>query len=269
LGSSHQRVRRLRRLVQKRSLRWSEGVCVLEGPDLVEAALESGVEFEAVYVDAAVLETAPVHALTDKAVAAGVRVFALAEGVVEKIADAQTPQPVLAAVRFERHAVGSIPTTGTAVVLHDLRDPGNVGTIIRSADAAGVSAVVLTGQSVDPFNPKTLRASAGSIFHLPVAVASFEETAAHFGGAAQLLATVVRGGRSFREVDFTLTSVIVIGNEAEGLDAATIERCDQSISIPMDGRSESLNAGVAASLIVFEALWQRRDAGGTPSPRSL
>jgi TrmH family RNA methyltransferase len=269
LGSSHQRVRRLRRLVQKRSLRWSEGVCVLEGPDLVEAALDSGVEFEAIYVDAAALASAPIEALTTKATGLGVRVFALAEGVVEKVADAQTPQPVVAAVRFEQRDVASLPTTGLTVVVHDLRDPGNVGTIIRSADAAGASAVVLTGQSVDPFNPKTLRASAGSIFHLAVVVASIEATLAHFGGKAQLLATVVRGGKSLREVDFTKPSVVVIGNEADGLDDVTIRACDEAISIPMDGRSESLNAGVAASLIVFEALFQRRDAGAVPSPRSL
>jgi TrmH family RNA methyltransferase len=268
LGSSHQRVRRLRRLVQKRSLRWSEGVCVLEGPDLVEAALESGVEFEAVYVDAAAHSPA-LEALTTKAADHGVRVFALAEGVVERIADAQTPQPVVAAVRFEQRDVATLAKTGLTIVLHDLRDPGNVGTIIRSADAAGAASVVLTGQSVDPFNPKTLRASAGSIFHLPVVVSSIEATLSHFGGDAQLLATVVHGGRSHREVDFSTSSVVVIGNEADGLDVATIERCDQTISIPMDGQSESLNAGVAASLIAFEALYQRRDAGAAPSPRSL
>jgi RNA methyltransferase, TrmH family len=268
LGSSHQRVRRLRRLVQKRSLRWSEGVCVLEGPDLVDAALASGVEFEAVYVDAAVLETASIHALTQKASDQGVRVFALDAGVVEKIADAQTPQPVLAAVRFDQRSVDTIPQVGLTVVLHELRDPGNVGTIIRSADAAGATAVVLTGQSVDPYNPKTLRASAGSIFHLPVVVASLDDTMTYFEHE-QSLATVVRGGRSHREVDWTLASVVVIGNEADGLDTATIERCDETISIPMDGRSESLNAGVAASLIVFEALWQRRDAAASRPPRSL
>jgi RNA methyltransferase, TrmH family len=268
LGSSHQRVRRLRRLVQKRSLRWSEGVCVLEGPDLVEAALASGVEFEAIYVDAAALDAASISALTERAGQAGVRVFALSEGVVEKIADAQTPQPVLAAVRFERPEVTSLAKAGLTLVLHDLRDPGNVGTIIRSADAAGAAAVVLTGQSVDPFNPKTLRASAGSIFHLPVTVASIDATLAHFSGV-QLLATVVRDGRSHRDVDLTVPSVVVIGNEAEGLDAATIERCGATISIPMEGKSESLNAGVAASLIAFEALWQRRDAAAAPAPRSL
>jgi TrmH family RNA methyltransferase len=244
-------------------------VCVLEGPDLVDAALESGVEFEAVYVDAAALDVASITALTQKAADKGVRVFALAEGVVEKIADAQTPQPVLAAVRFEQRDITSIAKSGFVVVLHDLRDPGNVGTIIRSADAAGATAVILTGQSVDPFNPKTLRASAGSIFHLPVIVTSIDAVFSYFHGDAQLLATVVRGGRSHREVDFTGASVVLIGNEADGLDEATIERCDQTISIPMDGRSESLNAGVAASLIAFEALWQRRDAAAVPPPRSL
>jgi len=247
-------------------LRWSEGVCVLEGPDLVEAALESGVEFEAVYVDAAA--GASLQRLIQKADDLGVRVFALAEGVLEKVADAQTPQPVLAAVRFEQRRVDSIPKSGLTLVLHDLRDPGNVGTIIRSADAAGATAVVLTGQSVDPFNPKTLRASAGSIFHLPVVVASIDDTLDYFGDA-QLLATVVRGGKNHREVNFNVATVVVIGNEADGLDDETIARCGKSISIPMDGRSESLNAGVAASLIAFEALWQRRDAAGTPPPRSL
>jgi TrmH family RNA methyltransferase len=226
------------------------------------------VEFEAVYVDAAALELPSIEALTQRASASGVRVFALAEGVLEKIADAQTPQPVLAAARFEQLDVTSIPQTGLVLVLHDLRDPGNVGTIIRSADAAGATAVVMSGQSVDPFNPKTLRASAGSIFHLPVVVASIDETLAYFADT-QLLATVVRGGRSYRDVDFTRASVVVVGNEADGLDRATIDRCGELISIPMDGRSESLNAGVAASLIAFEALWQSRDAAATPPPRSL
>lgn len=234
----------------------------------MEAALASGVEFEAIYVDATALDVTSIQTLTQRAGDAGVRVFALSEGVVEKIADAQTPQPVLAAVRFEQPDVTSVAKAGLIVVLHELRDPGNVGTIIRSADAAGATAVVLTGQSVDPFNPKTLRASAGSIFHLPVLVASIDAALAYFSDT-QLLATVVRGGRSHREVDFSMPSVVVIGNEADGLDAATIERCATTISIPMDGRSESLNAGVAASLIAFEALWQRGDAAAVPTPRSL
>ena len=245
-------------------------MCVLEGPDLVEAALDSAVEFEALYVDAAATNHPATSETVARATKAGVRVFALASGVLEKIADASTPQPLLAAVRFAITPVTAIDVQGLILVLHDVRDPGNAGTVIRSADAAGVSAVVFTGQSVDPFNPKTLRATAGSIFHLPVAVSSFDEALQHFVAAgAQTFATVVRGGEDHRRVDFTKASVVVIGNEADGLDADTITKCQASVSIAMAGRNESLNAGVAASLIAFEALWQRQDANGASPPPSL
>ncbi len=263
-------MRRLRRLVQKRSLRWSEGVCVLEGPDLVEAALNGGAEFEAIYLDSAEAASTSLSALVDLAGKAGVRLYGLEPGVLEIIADAKTPQPVLAAIRFPVTPLAQLGTDGLVLVLHGLRDPGNVGTIIRSADAAGVAAVVLTGQSVDPFNPKTLRATAGSIFHVPLAVCELDEALEHFRtGGARILATVIRGGTPLRDVDFTSPAAVVIGNEAEGLDQQTIGRCDDALSIPMDGRCESLNAGVAASLVAFEALWQRQDAAGPRSPSSL
>lgn len=263
-------MRRLRRLIQKRSLRWSEGVCVLEGPDLVEAALENGAEFEALYVDSAEATSPAVTAVVERASVAGVRIFGLDPGVLEKVADAKTPQPLLAAVRFPIIDVGSLPTDGFVLVLHDLRDPGNVGTIIRSADAAGVAAVVLTGQSVDPFNPKTLRATAGSIFHVPIAVCSLDQALQHFtGGGARTFATVIRGGTPLRDVDLTKPTVVVIGNEADGLDDESIGRCASALSIPMVGRGESLNAGVAASLIAFEALRQRQDAVSPHSRPSL
>jgi TrmH family RNA methyltransferase len=263
-------VRRLRRLVQKRSLRWSEGVCVIEGPDLVAAALASGAQFEAIYVDANEATSPGLVALTNRANDLGVRVFELENGVLAKVADAQTPQPVLAAVRFASNDVDAIACRGLILVVHDLKDPGNAGTIIRSADAAGTSAVIFTGQSVDPYNPKALRATAGSIFHLDICVATLEATLAHFSTlGAQTLATVVRGGTSYRDVKFTIATVVVIGNEAEGLSDDVIVKCDRSISIPMAGRSESLNAGVAASLIAFEALWQRGNAITEPPTPSL
>ena len=147
---------------------------------------------------------------------------------------------------------------GLVLVLHNVRDPGNAGTIIRSADASGASAVVLSGESVDPFNPKTLRASAGSVFHVPLVVASLEETLEYFRGlGVRSFATVVRGGASYRTADLSGACVVVIGNEAAGLDEASVVLCDEKLTIEMAGRSESLNAGVAASLIAFEALNQR------------
>jgi TrmH family RNA methyltransferase len=263
-------VRRLRRLVNKRSLRWSEGVCVLEGPDLIEAAFASNAEFEGLYVDVAEQSSEVVARVLRTAQTRGVRVFALATGVLEKIADAQTPQPLLATVRLPLTELTEVAVAGLVLVLHDVRDPGNAGTIIRSADAAGATAVIFTGQSVDPFNPKTLRASAGSVFHLPSCVSTLEEALAYFSKAgARTLATVVRGGLSHRTQDFSAPTVVVIGNEASGLDAASVALCDGRLSIPMAGRSESLNAGIAASLIAFEAYYQRQDAISSSPPRSL
>jgi TrmH family RNA methyltransferase len=243
---------------------------VLEGSDLIEAALAANVEFEALFVDAGEQSGQAVLNVLRTAQDKGVRVFVLASGVLEKIADAQTPQPLLATVRLPLVELAQVPVEGLVLVLHDLRDPGNAGTIIRSADAAGVRAVVFTGQSVDPFNPKALRASAGSVFHVPVCVGSLKETLAYFShGGARILATVVRGGESHRAQDYSLATVIVIGNEAAGLGEESVAQCDATVSIPMDGRSESLNAAIAASLVAFEALYQRQDANPSLPPRNL
>jgi TrmH family RNA methyltransferase len=251
-------------------LRWSEVTCVLEGPDLVLAALDASSEFEAIYVDSKEFSSVEVSEIRSRASEQGVRVFSLAAGVLERIADATTPQPVLGAIRLPLVRVEDIACVGLILVLHDVRDPGNAGTLVRSADAAGATGVVFTGQSVDPFNPKTLRATAGSIFHVPVGVSSLEATLDSFvSRGARSFATVVRGGVSHRLVDYSQPTVIVIGNEANGLDDATLALCDGAITIEMSGASESLNAGVAGSLVAFEALWQRQDTPSVPPSPSL
>lgn len=263
-------MRRLRRLIQKRSLRWSEGVCVLEGPDLVTAALADGIEFEAIFVASGSSNDQSVAPLVTSATRQGVRIFELDPIVLEKVADAQSPQPVLAIVRMPLVGLDQIATNGLVLVLHEMRDPGNVGTVIRSSDAAGVSGVVITGQSVDPFNPKTLRATAGSIFHVPVAVGELGPVLQHFSKLGmRSLATVVTGGDSHRTIDLASGVIVVIGNEAQGLAPGDVELCDGAITIAMAGRSESLNAGVAASLIAFESMWQRRDVTPAAPRRSL
>jgi len=243
---------------------------VLEGPDLVLAAMDASIEFEAIYVDAKEFSGVEGEDLRSRADARGIRVFSLAPGVLERIADAATPQPVLGAIRLPLVRVEDISCAGLILVLHDLRDPGNAGTLIRSADAAGATGVVFTGHSVDPFNPKTLRATAGSIFHVPVAVGSLDATLDSFvSRGAATLAAVARGGASHRLVDYSQPTVVVIGNEANGLDEASVALCDGVITIEMSGESESLNAGVAGSLIAFEALWQRQDAASPPPSPSL
>jgi TrmH family RNA methyltransferase len=243
---------------------------VLEGPDLVMGALVAPTEIEAIYLDQAYLGTDAAQRIIAAAAARSVRVFQLAPGVLERVADATTPQPVIASVALPVVDVDTIAAAGLVLVLHDVRDPGNAGTLIRSADAAGASGVVFTGHSVDPFNPKTLRATAGSIFHVPVAVGDLDTTLESFERrGASTLATVVRGGADHRGIDFTKPTVVVIGNEAEGLDDEAIGRCSGSITIEMRGGSESLNAGVAGSLVAFEAMWQRQSTNASSPPPSL
>lgn len=234
-------------------------MCVLEGPDLIDAALSAGCEFEGVYVDAAHASSDSLRSLLARCDECGVRIFTLAPGVLERVADAQNPQPILAAIRFAPRTLDDVTARGLVVVLHDVRDPGNAGTVIRTADAAGAAAVVISGHSVDPYNPKTLRASAGSIFHLPVVCADeLAHVTTWFGSLpGPSYASVVRGGADYRTVDLSERALLVVGNEATGLDRDCVALCDHTVSIPMDGRNESLNVSIAAALMLFEAKTQR------------
>lgn len=234
-------------------MRWSESVCVVEGPDLIDAALDGGAEFEGLYVDRDVIDK--YGDVIERTQAAGFRVFALEAGVIAKIADATTPQPILAAVRFRTRTLDDVSLSAPVVVLHEMRDPGNVGTVIRSAAAFGCAAVIVSGHSVDPYNPKTLRATAGAIFRLPVVV---EENLPHVVSWAQqnggrVIATVVRGGDAPEKLMLGQRDVMLIGNEAEGLSEEAVAMAHSRVTLPMTSRTESLNASVAASVLMYLA----------------
>jgi TrmH family RNA methyltransferase len=150
-----------------------------------------------------------------------------------------------------------------------VRDPGNAGTVLRAADAAGATAVVFAADSVDPYNPKTVRSSAGSLFHIPFAVCDDPADVAGELAAAgfRTWATTVRHGDDYAAVDWSEPSAVFFGNESAGLDDALCDRLGGSLAIPMEGRAESLNVGVASAVVAFEASRQRR-AGG-PAARSI
>ncbi len=242
---------------------------MLEGPDLVAAALEAHAEVEALYVDRERWAESPTVDLVTQAAARGVAVYGLAPEVVRLAAQSTTPQPVLATVRFVAADLATARLDGLVVVLHDVQDPGNAGTVIRSAEAAGACAVILTGHSVDPYNPKTLRATTGAIFRLPVIVADIDDVLARLRrDHVPTWATVVRGGHDLLTADLRGPTAIVIGSEAAGLDASLVERCDGRLTITM-AAGESLNAGVAASLIAFVARWQSQGQIGPSAPPSL
>jgi TrmH family RNA methyltransferase len=264
-------VRRLRQLLRKRGLRATEQVVVVEGAELLSVAMAADASIEAVYVAPEGASSPAVLDVTRRILSQGGRVFDLAPGVMERVASTVTPQPLLAVVSYSPTPFKALEGATLVVVCVDVRDPGNLGTVIRTADAAGVDAVVCCDGTVDPTNPKCVRATAGSLFHVPVveggtAAAAVAELSAR---GFTTVATVVRGGTDYAAFDWTRRVALVLGNEAGGLTDDLVATVDAGVTIPMAGRSESLNVGVSAAVLCFEALRQRRTASsseGAPSP---
>jgi TrmH family RNA methyltransferase len=251
-------------LASRRSVRQAEHCFVVEGVKVVREALAAGVHVESVFVDRAGLGTDGAgHDVLAEAYAAGSRVFDLAPGVLARVADTVTPQPIMAVVdQLDVPLAALAPEAAPAliVVCVDVRDPGNAGTILRSAEAAGATGVVCCEGSVDVFNPKTVRASAGALFRVPV-VAGGEptEVLSELGRWGLVrLAAVAHGGQSYTEANLTVPLALVLGNEAHGLPESVVAHLDGRLSIPMAGRAESLNAGMAGAVLCFEAARQRR-----------
>ncbi len=264
-------MRRLRQLLRKRSLRSAERVLVVEGAELLAVALAAGARVEAVYVAPEGADVPAVAEVTARALAVGARVFDLGPGVMERVASTVTPQPVLAVVGWEPAALGDLAGAALVVVCADLRDPGNVGTVIRTADASGADAVVCCDGTVDPTNPKCVRATAGSLFHLPVVVggAAVDVVTDLASRGLSTVGTAVSGGLDYAEFDWRRPVALVLGNEASGLDAQVTAALGAAVTVPMAGRAESLNVSVAAAVLCFEALRQRRadrSPGVPPGP---
>ena len=230
---------------------------MVEGVKVLSEALAAGAPVEAVYA----APGAPVD-LLERAEAAGARIHGLAPGVLERVAGTVTPQPVLAVVRQVDVPLDALRAADLVVVCVDVRDPGNAGTVLRSAEAAGAGAVICCNGSVDVYNPKAVRASAGALFHVPVVAGGDPvQTLERLGrwGLCRLGAVANRG-RDYTTVDLTGPTALVLGNEASGLPdtVAVPHALDGEITIPMTGRSESLNVGMAAAVLCFETARQRR-----------
>lgn len=231
---------------------------MIDGPVLLAEALASRIDVWEVLVEAGAAAD-----VVDVAMAAGVPVRSVAAGVLAKAVDTTTPNAVAAVARRPEvdldHALQAAGRGPLTLVLVDVADPGNAGTLLRAAEAAGAAAVLFCGTSVDPCNPKCVRASAGALFHLPVAsggdaVAVLEGLG---GRDVRRVATVVRGGTPYHQVDLTGSVAVVLGSEAHGLPEELDRLIDTACTIPMAGRSESLNVAMAGSVLCFESLRQR------------
>lgn len=233
---------------------------MVEGPVLVAEALAADLRVEAVFV-----EPGRHGELAGEAARRGIAVHPVRPDVLARSLDTATPQGIAAvAASTVRALAGGLEAAagGLSLVLVDVADPGNAGTLLRAAEASGAAAVLFTEASVDPLGPKCVRASAGALFHLPV---SGEGNAKQvLEGLGELgvrrVATVVRDGTPYDEVDLTGRVAVVVGNEAHGLPAELDDLIDVRVTIPMEGRSESLNVAMAGSVLCFEALRQRRAA---------
>jgi TrmH family RNA methyltransferase len=211
----------------------------VEGGQLVREAVDAGWEVEAEFV------TAGTTAVT------GSSALVLAAGVIERVASTESPQPILAVVRIPPSSL-DLAAVGLVLVADRIADPGNLGTILRSAEAAGVDGVVLTAGSVDPFNPKVVRASAGALFRVPVLDAGLASV--HAAGL-RTIGTSSHRGCAHVDADLTGRIALVFGNEARGLpDDAQV---DEWVTIRHHGRAESLNVAMAATVLCFEAARQR------------
>jgi TrmH family RNA methyltransferase len=254
-------VQRLRRLSRRRSARLDEDAFVVDGPLLLAEALAAGVRVLEVFATSSA--PAPV---VEAAARAGAAVYEVSDDVLARAVDTVTPQGLAAiARRVEVTLVDGLAAAAVGpltLVLLDVADPGNAGTLLRAAEAAGASAVLFCGGSVDPSNPKCVRASAGALFHVPVVsggevVAVLEQLGER---GVRTVATVVAGGAPYDTVDLAGPVAIVLGSEAHGLPEGVVAAVDDRVTIPMAGRSESLNVAMAGSVLCFESLRQRRGA---------
>jgi len=244
---------------------------VVEGLNVLEAALEGAADIEAFFAAPEAEGECP--ELLERASGRGITVHRLEPGVLERVAGTVTPQPVLAVARSRSLTLadltsGEVSEPRILVVGVDVRDPGNAGTLIRSAEAAGAHGVIFCRGSVDVTNPKTVRASAGALFHVPVVEGAVPQEVLGVLGDLGLkrIAAVAHDGERPDRVDLNQPLAMVFGNEAHGLPADVLDRVDTRVTIPMPGRSESLNLGMAASILLYEARRQRMPGGTGVSP---
>lgn len=237
-----------------RRLRRSKGDrALLEGPHLVGEAVDTGIELETVLATAAFLDSPAGRELAGRLDRPPEEV---AEDLLSAVLDADSPRGVAAIAALPRGGIETVPrrASGLYVFVDGLQDPGNLGALARSAEASGAAGMALGPGSVHPNHPRALRASAGSFLRLPVAVGvSAQALDDHLAAARpRWAALAVRGGEPLWEADLSGTLVLAVGAEGSGLSDALARRADLGLTIPMAGAVESLNATVAASLVLFE-----------------
>jgi len=284
--SAQQRLRRVEgrhnplvkqlRLAFSRAELTESGDCAIEGLRIIEEAIRSGLRFSAVFFRESAQDRA---ARLLPQIGAQVETLLLPDKLFDSLVPSESPQGVAGLVRLKHFSLDDILErlhVGPIVVLAGLQDPGNLGTILRSAEAFGSAGAVLGEGTVSPFNSKVIRASAGSVFRLPIVhgqahgqphgparsgTLKLEEISQKLRAqGVRQFATSSHKGTPLDQTDFKSAAAIFFGNEGAGLSREVMAKMDESIAIPHTTQVESLNAGVAASIVLYEAARQRKDA---------
>jgi RNA methyltransferase, TrmH family len=239
----------------------SENRIPVEGVKLVREALQSYLAVEEIYICGSRVKESGLQEIVNQTERLGVITHLVADRVYKSLADTETPQGIVALVKLPQFKLSDLTGHSPFLFLaHQLQDPGNLGTLIRSAEAFGVRAVLLTENTVSPVNQKAVRASAGSLFRMPVLTGfnphDLLDDLRQRG--FKLIAATPQGGEDFRKVDYRGSTVLVVGNEGSGLSNSALEQIHLRVTIPLSAKVESLNVAVASSIILSEAACQRR-----------
>ena len=232
-------VKNAKKLHQKK---YRKSAYLIEGWHLFEEAVQAGVTIEKIFA---------LESYRDQ-LAAFPQTIWVSEEILLDLADTQTPQGIVAVIQKEEVGLPNLHQ-GKYLFLEDVQDPGNVGTMIRTADAAGFTGVIVSDKSADIYSLKTLRSMQGSHFHLPIyrlPVATFVEEAKK-SNLPLLATTLSRDSKDYRELSSLENFVLVMGNEGQGISSVMAESADQLVHIGMKGRAESLNVAVAAGILMF------------------
>ena len=256
-STTNQHIKAIIRIREKRS-RFRHTAFLIEGPHLVEMALNAGVQIKEVFATEEFMNTKEHQSMLKKITAS---VFQVTEQLLKKITDTETPQGIVAFAVYEPVTLAtlSLKATPFLIVLDAIQDPGNLGTIIRTADAAGADAVILLPGSCDAFAPKVIRATAGSLFNLPLIYAE-QHTLVDWlcKEKIQLAVTTADTGKIVFEADLAGGIAIAFGNEAHGISDHLRKAADLFLNIPILGKAESLNVATSAAICLYEAVRQRQ-----------
>src|SRR5688572_9093812 len=250
-SSQNSKIKFVRALLGRSKERRDANAFVVEGVRLVEEAVRLWMYVKFALYDETLSQRG--HSIVETLKSHNIEVDEIPASLMKTISETETPQGLLAVIEFFHLP---IPTTPNFVLILDqIRDPGNLGVLLRTAWAAGVQDVLLPPESIDPFSPKVLRSGMGAQFQLPIYSVAWEQIQGYTAGLQVYLAEM--DGKPCWETDFRSPLALIIGGEAEGASEEARKLATQKISIPMVGNVESLNAGVAGSVLMFEVVRQR------------